>query len=86
MYSNPDDHPDFCFNESDKSYFVQYSCILSETQLREKFNKICMVMAIGILSCLLFLVAIRKVVLSEAIKLVEWELHNVLVNDYSVEL
>ena len=45
-----------------------------------------MVMAIGILSCLLFLVAIRKVVLSEAIKLVEWEIHNVLVNDYSVEL
>ena len=72
LYLDPDDRPDSCFNELYKSYFVQYSCVLSETQLRKKFNRICMVMATGILSCLLFLVACRKVILSEAIQMVEW--------------
>ena len=43
-------------------------------------------MAIGILTCLLFLIAIRKVVLSDKITMAEWDLNTVVVDDYSVML
>ena len=84
LYMDPSDRPDFCFNDAQNSIFVQYSCEQTEEQLRVKYNRLCMVVATGILTCLLFLLAIRKVVLSDKIQMAEWDLNTVVVGDYSV--
>ena len=44
----------------------------------------CMVMAVGVLTCLLFLIAIRKLVLSDKIQMAQWDLNTVVVDDYTV--
>lgn len=46
----------------------------------------CMVVAIGVLSCLLFLVAIRAKVIGNKIKMAEWDMNIVTVTDYAVEM
>ena len=43
-------------------------------------------MALGILSCLLYLLAIRRTVLHNDIDMVEWDKNTTLIDDYSVEL
>ena len=51
-----------------------------------KFQNLTLVMALGVLSCLLFLVAIRYLVLGSKIQMTEWDMQIVTVDDYSVEL
>lgn len=43
-------------------------------------------MAMGILTCLLFLVALRKVTHGNKTTIAEWNLNTVVIDDYSVEL
>ena len=43
-------------------------------------------MSIGILTCLIFLLAVRRVVLGNMITMAEWDLNTVVVDDYTVML
>lgn len=54
--------------------------------MHAKFQNLTLVMALGVLSCLLFLVAIRYLVLGSKIQMTEWDMQIVTVDDYSVEL
>lgn len=51
-----------------------------------KYNELCLIVALGILSCLFFLVAIRSIVLGNKITITEWDLNIVTLTDYSVEM
>jgi len=86
IFVTPSDRPAQCFQDKQNSIFVQYTCEQSEEQLRVKFNSLCLAAALGILSCCLFLIAVRKVSLGNSITMAEWDLHNVTVTDYAVEL
>lgn len=46
----------------------------------------CLIVALGILSCLLFLIAVRSKVLGNKITLAEWDMNIVTIDDYSVEM
>lgn len=65
---------------------MQYTCVQSEEEMSAKFQNLALVMALGVLSCLLFLLAIRHIVLGSRIQVAEWDMQIVTVNDYSVEL
>ena len=46
----------------------------------------CLIVALGVLSCFLFFLAIRYRNIGNKIKVVEWDMNIVTVQDYSVEL
>ena len=52
----------------------------------QKYNSICLVMALGIQSCFIFLLFVRKMLLSDVIERVEWNLNVATIKDYSAEL
>ena len=58
----------------------------SEEQLRAKYDQMCLAVGIGVLTCLLYLVAIQSKVAGNRIKVAEWDLNTVTVTDYSVEI
>lgn len=51
-----------------------------------KYQEMCFIMAIGVLTCLLFLVAVRGKMIGSRIFLAQWDLNTVTVTDYSVEM
>lgn len=51
-----------------------------------KYDQMCLVVAIGVLSSMLFLVAIRAKVIGNKITVAEWDLNIVTVTDYAVEM
>ena len=54
--------------------------------MSDKYDSLCLIVALGILSCLLFLIAVRKLVLGNKITFAEWDMNIVTCTDYSVEL
>ena len=86
IYKFPEERPAQCFDEKSNSFFVQYTCVMSEQQMAEKYNQMCLIVAIGVLTCLLFLVAIRSKVLGNKINVIEWDINTVTLPDYSVEM
>ena len=54
--------------------------------MSSKYNQLCLIVALGILSCLLFLVAVRSKVLGSKITMAEWDMNIVTIDDYSVEM
>ena len=54
--------------------------------MSSKYNQLCLIVALGTLSCLIFLIAVRSKVLGNKIALTEWDINTVTLTDYSVEL
>ena len=55
-------------------------------QMSTKYNQLCLIVALGILSGLLFLIAVRSKVDGNKITVAEWGLNIITLTDYSVEM
>ena len=54
--------------------------------MSNKYNQMCIVVALGNLTCAIYLIAVRAKFLGNKISLAEWDLNIVTVDDYSVQL
>ena len=86
IYKFSEKIPERCFDTKENLFFVQYTCVQTQDQMSNKYNELCLIVALGILSCLFFLVAIRSIGLGNKITITEWDLNIVTLTDYSVEM
>lgn len=67
-------------------FFIQYTCIQSNDALAQKHKEASLVTALGILSCLIFLVAIYYLKRISKLMAIDWDVQTITAGDYTVEL